>query len=155
MKKILIIALIYVCLSRVSAQSILPMVVSDTFFFPEKVYVQTLEQEATQQAEIFGYKRKIKKLQKIIHKKKRIEPIIDSLVYEIDTLQSTIDSLNLVIHSAGRDNISNCQAELIMYVEQINQLRFRLKYLQILKRRLRKIIVISSSIAVIELIIIL
>ena len=117
--------LLFVCLNGFS-QSIkvhdLPRLMKDTIVFHEDVWVQTLEQEAKQQSSILGLKRKVNKLSEIIHEKKDIEPIIDSMLTQIDYSQYKIDSLNNVIVTGSIDVISDAQYKIEKYRARISSL---------------------------------
>ena len=117
-----------VCSAQLKASE-LPTVLRDTNVFYFDVYVQTIEQEAHQQAKIFGLERKIDRLKTIIHEKKRIEPIIDSLFMEIKLLESITDSLDLVIAGHSREIVVDCSLEIMVEREKIKGLKANINYL--------------------------
>ena len=103
-----------------------PKVMKDSVFFHYDVYVQTLDQEAVQQAKIFGYERKIEKLKTIIHKRKKIEPIIDSLFIEIEGLEQQRDSLDSLVRVGSLSIVKSASNDLVSIRVKLQDARIRI-----------------------------
>jgi hypothetical protein len=120
MRNALIIALI-ACFSSVFAQiktitkKELPgYALGDSLYIVDEVWVQEYREEVKQRANQINADRKVDALKEILHRKRKIEPIIDSLVRELDIVTAKRDSLQDVL----RTSLLNSNLTLIQTIER-------------------------------------
>jgi peptidoglycan hydrolase CwlO-like protein len=120
MRNILIIALI-ACFTGVFAQvktvtkkEMPGYAIGDTIYLVDEAWVQEYREEVKQRANQINADRKVEALKEILHRKRKIEPIIDSLVRELDTVTAKRDSLQDVL----RTSLLNSNLTLIQTIER-------------------------------------
>lgn len=115
--------------------------INDTIYTITEVWIQVYSEEINQRSELINNERKIEALKDILHKKRKIEPVIDSLIIELGNVSKERDSIVNVLKT-GLVDVSKSMVETIeTYEKKIfslsNEVRFLTEEKRKYKNRLR------------------